>query len=171
MDSDSARAGPGIISVFAGQIPISSAELPLVPIHSIMFEARLTQGSLLKKLIESIRELVTDANFDVSSSGIPSPARAMSIPLMPRLPTGRRRRRNHSSPSRPAGGSGPAGGPCRGAIWILRLATPISTLIIIEPGSVGHSMIPSLGAYSISKFCIFEIGFRYRRCSISKVAS
>jgi proliferating cell nuclear antigen len=35
-----------------------------------MFEARLTQGSLLKKLIESIRELVTDANFDVSSSGV-----------------------------------------------------------------------------------------------------
>jgi len=35
-----------------------------------MFEARLTQGSLLKKMIESIRELVTDANFDVSSSGI-----------------------------------------------------------------------------------------------------
>mmetsp|Transcript_13166 Transcript_13166/g.31946 ORF Transcript_13166/g.31946 Transcript_13166/m.31946 type:complete len:260 (-) Transcript_13166:229-1008(-) len=35
-----------------------------------MFEARLAQGSVLKKLIESIRELVTDANFDVSSSGL-----------------------------------------------------------------------------------------------------
>lgn len=32
-----------------------------------MFEARLAQGSLLKKLIESIRrELVNEANFDVS---------------------------------------------------------------------------------------------------------
>merc|ERR1719329_1708033 len=35
-----------------------------------MFEARLAQGSLLKKLIESIRELVNEANFDVSSTGI-----------------------------------------------------------------------------------------------------
>lgn len=35
-----------------------------------MFEARLTQGSLLKKLIEAIRELVSDANIDVSSSGL-----------------------------------------------------------------------------------------------------
>ncbi|EKX38596.1 proliferating cell nuclear antigen [Guillardia theta CCMP2712] len=35
-----------------------------------MFEARLAQGSLLKKLIEAIRELVTDANFDVSTSGV-----------------------------------------------------------------------------------------------------
>jgi proliferating cell nuclear antigen len=35
-----------------------------------MFEARLIQGSLLKKMIESIRELVTDANFDVSTSGL-----------------------------------------------------------------------------------------------------
>ena len=35
-----------------------------------MFEARLAQGSVLKKLIESIRELVTDANFDVTSSGL-----------------------------------------------------------------------------------------------------
>jgi hypothetical protein len=35
-----------------------------------MFEARLAQGSLLKKLIEAIRELVNEANFDVSSTGI-----------------------------------------------------------------------------------------------------
>ena len=35
-----------------------------------MFEARVAQGSLLKKLIESIRELVNEANFDVSSTGI-----------------------------------------------------------------------------------------------------
>jgi len=35
-----------------------------------MFEARLIQGSLLKKLLESIKDLVTDANFDCSSTGI-----------------------------------------------------------------------------------------------------
>ena len=29
-----------------------------------MFEARLVQGQLLKKVLESIKELVTDANFD-----------------------------------------------------------------------------------------------------------
>jgi proliferating cell nuclear antigen len=35
-----------------------------------MFEARLTQASLWKKILESIKDLVTDANFDCSSSGI-----------------------------------------------------------------------------------------------------
>lgn len=35
-----------------------------------MFEARLQQGSLLKKLIESVRELVNEGNIDVSSSGV-----------------------------------------------------------------------------------------------------
>lgn len=35
-----------------------------------MFEARLMQGSILKKLMESIKDLVTDANFDCSSTGI-----------------------------------------------------------------------------------------------------
>eukprot|EP00232_Nephroselmis_pyriformis_P027566 CAMPEP_0182864636 /NCGR_PEP_ID=MMETSP0034_2-20130328/7268_1 /TAXON_ID=156128 /ORGANISM="Nephroselmis pyriformis, Strain CCMP717" /LENGTH=322 /DNA_ID=CAMNT_0024996895 /DNA_START=32 /DNA_END=998 /DNA_ORIENTATION=+ len=34
-----------------------------------MFEARLLQGGLLKKVLESIKELVTDANFDCSSNG------------------------------------------------------------------------------------------------------
>ncbi|XP_020243736.1 proliferating cell nuclear antigen-like [Asparagus officinalis] len=34
-----------------------------------MFELRLVQGSLLKKVLESIKDLVTDANFDCSSSG------------------------------------------------------------------------------------------------------
>lgn len=33
-----------------------------------MFEARLLQGSLLKKVIEAIKELVTDANFDCTDS-------------------------------------------------------------------------------------------------------
>lgn len=39
----------------------------LVPSDS-MFEARLLQGSLLKKVIEAIKELVTDANFDCTDS-------------------------------------------------------------------------------------------------------
>lgn len=34
-----------------------------------MFEAQLVRGSLLKKIIESIKELVTDANFDCSPTG------------------------------------------------------------------------------------------------------
>jgi proliferating cell nuclear antigen len=33
-----------------------------------MFEARLLQGNLLKKVIEAIKELVTDANFDCTES-------------------------------------------------------------------------------------------------------
>ncbi|KAK8812312.1 hypothetical protein WA158_007546 [Blastocystis sp. Blastoise] len=35
-----------------------------------MFEARLIQGSLLKKLVEAMKELITDANLDCSSNGI-----------------------------------------------------------------------------------------------------
>jgi len=35
-----------------------------------MFEARLQQGGILKKILESIKDLVTDANFDCSSTGI-----------------------------------------------------------------------------------------------------
>jgi hypothetical protein len=35
-----------------------------------MFEARLVQGSLFKKIIEAIRELVTDANLDCNEQGI-----------------------------------------------------------------------------------------------------
>jgi proliferating cell nuclear antigen len=35
-----------------------------------MLEARLAQGSLLKRLFEAIKELVNDANFDCNESGI-----------------------------------------------------------------------------------------------------
>jgi proliferating cell nuclear antigen len=35
-----------------------------------MFEAKLKEGALLKKLIESIKELVTDINLDASPTGI-----------------------------------------------------------------------------------------------------
>jgi proliferating cell nuclear antigen len=35
-----------------------------------MFEARLNQASVLKKLLDAIKDLVTEANFDCSSAGI-----------------------------------------------------------------------------------------------------
>lgn len=35
-----------------------------------MFEARLLNGGILKKLMESIKDLITDANFDCSTTGI-----------------------------------------------------------------------------------------------------
>jgi len=35
-----------------------------------MFEARLLNGGILKKLMESVKDLITDANFDCNSSGI-----------------------------------------------------------------------------------------------------
>ena len=34
-----------------------------------MFEAKLNQGSLLKKVLESVKELVTEANFDCAPTG------------------------------------------------------------------------------------------------------
>lgn len=35
-----------------------------------MFEGRLPQASLLKKVLDSVKDLVTEANFDVSASGL-----------------------------------------------------------------------------------------------------
>eukprot|EP00798_Chlamydomonas_sp_ICE-L_P015860 gene15860-21988_t len=35
-----------------------------------MFEARLIQGSLLKKLVEALKDLVSEVNWDVSTEGI-----------------------------------------------------------------------------------------------------
>jgi len=35
-----------------------------------MFEARLVEGSILKKLVDAMKDLVTDANIDVSTSGL-----------------------------------------------------------------------------------------------------
>ena len=34
-----------------------------------MFEARIVQGSLLKKILEAVKDLVGDCNFECSSSG------------------------------------------------------------------------------------------------------
>ncbi len=35
-----------------------------------MFEARLLQGSLLKKIVEAIKDLVQEANVDCSDQGL-----------------------------------------------------------------------------------------------------
>ena len=35
-----------------------------------MFEARLAQGSLLKKVLEAIKDLLTEATWDCNSTGI-----------------------------------------------------------------------------------------------------
>ena len=34
-----------------------------------MFEAKLTEGIILKKIIESIKDLVTDVNIDITPQG------------------------------------------------------------------------------------------------------
>ena len=35
-----------------------------------MFEARMTEGGMLKKITEAMKDLVTEANFDCSTTGI-----------------------------------------------------------------------------------------------------
>lgn len=35
-----------------------------------MFEAKLAEASILKKIIEAIKDLVTDVNIDVSPQGL-----------------------------------------------------------------------------------------------------
>ncbi len=34
-----------------------------------MFEAKLIEGNILKKIVEAIKDVVTDVNIDVSPSG------------------------------------------------------------------------------------------------------
>lgn len=34
-----------------------------------MFEAKLTEGLVLKKIVDSIKDIVTDVNIDISPSG------------------------------------------------------------------------------------------------------
>lgn len=43
--------------------------LSFPPLASTMFEARIVQGSLLKKILEAVKDLVGDCNFECSSSG------------------------------------------------------------------------------------------------------
>merc|ERR1711942_365567 len=40
------------------------------PLFTKMFEARLVQGSLLKKVLEAIKDLLNEASFDCADSGI-----------------------------------------------------------------------------------------------------
>jgi proliferating cell nuclear antigen len=35
-----------------------------------MFEAKLTDGNILRKIVDSLKELVTDVNLEVSPNGI-----------------------------------------------------------------------------------------------------
>ena len=35
-----------------------------------MFEAKLTEGHILKRIVEAIKDLVNEINLDVTSSGI-----------------------------------------------------------------------------------------------------
>ncbi len=44
-----------------------------------MFEARLEQGQILKKLVEALKDLVVDVNFDVSPKGITLQARGRDV--------------------------------------------------------------------------------------------
>lgn len=34
-----------------------------------MFEAKLAEGAILKKIVDSIKDIVTDVNIDISPSG------------------------------------------------------------------------------------------------------
>ena len=42
----------------------------LRPSSCTMFEAKLVQGSVLRRVLESIKDLVTEANWDCSSTGL-----------------------------------------------------------------------------------------------------
>ena len=37
--------------------------------HKTMFEAKLIEGNILKKIVEAIKDVVSDVNIDVSPSG------------------------------------------------------------------------------------------------------
>ena len=41
----------------------------LLPTSQKMFEAKLIEGNILKKIVEAIKDVVTDVNIDVSPSG------------------------------------------------------------------------------------------------------
>ena len=44
----------------------------------MVLEARLVQGAVLKKIVESIKDLVTDANLDCAETGITLQVRCAS---------------------------------------------------------------------------------------------
>lgn len=43
-----------------------------------MFEAKLSEGVILKKIVDSIKDIVTDVNIDISPSG----KQSLQSPLM-----------------------------------------------------------------------------------------
>jgi len=68
-----------------------------------MLEARILQGSVLKKIIESIRELVVDANFDCDPNGISMQVKAPATIYLRPCPRFARRLTRIASPPRAAG--------------------------------------------------------------------
>ena len=48
----------------------SLAGAPLDTVHRARTQARMTEGGMLKKITEAMKDLVTEANFDCSSTGI-----------------------------------------------------------------------------------------------------
>lgn len=48
-----------------------------------MFEARLIQGSLLKKIVEAVKDLVSDANLDCTAEGLTMQVRTTSFSWVP----------------------------------------------------------------------------------------
>ena len=46
----------------------------------MVLEARLVQGAVLKKIVESIKDLVTDANLDCAETGITLQVRPSTTP-------------------------------------------------------------------------------------------
>ena len=49
---------------------VSQQTLPLTACRERMFEARLTQGSVLKLIVDAMKDLVSDANFECTGSEI-----------------------------------------------------------------------------------------------------
>ena len=49
-----------------------------------MFEARLTQGNLLKLVIDAMKDLVQDANFECSDNAISVQVRTLHPAVIPR---------------------------------------------------------------------------------------
>jgi hypothetical protein len=54
-----------------------------------MFEAKLLEGNILKKIVEAIKDVVNDVNIDVSPAGkypLTAIERRSFLPAIPKLP-------------------------------------------------------------------------------------
>jgi hypothetical protein len=69
-------------SIGAGKKDAEFAKAPefKLQLTQAMFEARLVQGNVLKKIVEAMKDLVTDANLDCSASGISMQVTSASDP-------------------------------------------------------------------------------------------